>query len=217
MRPGTPAAHPKRTFCSRCALRSDTRCSSFWSSLSCCASVCILILLWYALSSSISCWSCSLRAWHSASWASSSRSCKIIAKTTFRQTSASNFSALTLVTKRSSFSKPGSLWWWWQNEKAAGLHKQLLPPSHGGRSLREDPLLKPQHVRGSGESTFCRMLITRGEVPPDALFETVLTNTTASLTIQCRLMGRLHPHPCAALPGTPRPGAGGARRCTYRL
>lgn len=62
------------TFCSRRARRRDTLCSRSRSSRSCWASACILILLWYAFSSSNSCCSCIFKTWHSASCASSKRS-----------------------------------------------------------------------------------------------------------------------------------------------
>lgn len=62
------------TLCSSRALRMDTLCSRSLTSLSCWVSVCILILLWYALSSSNSCCSCILSTWYSASCVSSNRS-----------------------------------------------------------------------------------------------------------------------------------------------
>lgn len=62
------------TLCSSRALRIDTLCSRSLTSLSCCESVWILILLWYAFSSSSSCCSCIFSAWYSASWVSSNLS-----------------------------------------------------------------------------------------------------------------------------------------------
>lgn len=62
-----------KTLVSSRALRRDTLCSSSFLSRSCWASVCILILLWYAFNSSNSCCSCIRSTWHSASCASSRR------------------------------------------------------------------------------------------------------------------------------------------------
>lgn len=78
-----------QTFCSNRALRKDTLCSSSFLSRSCCDSVCILILLWYAFRSSSSCCSCIRNTWHSDSCASSSRNCDGRKSVPFKMTSKS--------------------------------------------------------------------------------------------------------------------------------